>query len=150
MPPSDLSSEQIAALAATRHAKVGLLYPEPGLTPYYDWLIRTVHRLAEASASDFRVMADADSASSVWVSPGRASISGTALAFEGGAYDLAAFNNSTALVWLEDVGGVATIGTDALGAGWPASPHLRLAEVVVSAGQVQAITDLRFETMLKV
>ena len=149
MPSQDLTSEQIVDRVGSSHAVTGMAYPEAGLQPYYEWLVRSLHRLAEASAGDLRVWHDADDAVSVWIAPGRCSIAGQALSYTGGSQDLAAYNNDTALIWLENNAGVAQVGVAAHSAGWPAGGHLKLAEVVLDAGEVTLITDRRFETLLK-
>lgn len=53
MPSQDLSTQQIAALVGGVHPITGVSYPEAGLQPYYEWLIGSLHRLAEAAAGDF-------------------------------------------------------------------------------------------------
>lgn len=149
MPSSDLTSQDITALVGSTHPVTGVSYPEAGLQPYYEWLIRSLYRLAEASAGDLRVWHDADSATSVWVAPGRCEISGSALAYAGGTVDLATYNNSTALIWVEDNAGSAQIGTADPGSGWPVGDHIKLAEAQLESGEVTLITDRRFETILK-
>jgi len=131
------------------HPVTGVAYPEAGLQPYYAWLIRSLHRLAEASAGDLRVWHDADAAASVWVAPGRCSIAGQALVYAGGSVGLGLYNNSTALIWLEDNAGVAEIGAADTGSGWPVGDHLKLAEAQLDSGEVTLITDRRFETLLQ-
>ncbi|MGB0766423.1 MAG: hypothetical protein ACPGYV_01795 [Phycisphaeraceae bacterium] len=149
MSSQDLTSEQIAALVGGRHPTVGLTYPEAGLQPYYEWLIDALHRLAESSAGDLRVWQDAGAAASISIAPGRCSIAGQALHYAGGTVDLGLYNNSTALVWLQDNAGAAEIATGDIGAGWPIGDHLRLAQVQLASGAITLITDLRFETLLK-
>ncbi len=150
MPSQDITSQQIASLVGTAHPVTGVSYPEAGLQPYYEWLIGALHRLAESSAGDLRVWKDADEAASVWIAPGRCSIAGQALSYDGGSIDLGVYNNSTALIWLQDNAGSSEIGSADNAAGWPVSDHLKLAEVQVTSGEVALITDLRFETLLKV
>ena len=149
MPPLDLTSQQIADLVGSAHPITGLTYPEAGLQPYYAWLINALHRLSETSAGDLRVSQDADAAASVWVAPGRCSIAGQALGFSGTAIDLGTFNNSTALIWLQDNAGTAEVASADAGSGWPASDHLKLATVQLDNGSITSITDHRFETILK-
>ena len=149
MPSQDLSSQQIAALVGGAHPVTGMSYPEAGLQPYYEWLICSLHRLAEASAGDLRVWKDADDTASIWIAPGRCSIANQALVYAGGATDLGLYNNSVALIWLEDNAGIAQVGLAASSAGWPVGDHLKLAEVQLDNGEVTVITDLRFETLLK-
>lgn len=148
MPSQDLNSQQIAALVGSTHPVTGMTYPEAGLQPYYEWLIGSLYRLAEASAGDLKVWHDADAAS-IWVAPGRCSIAGQALVYAGGTIDLSAYNNSTALIWMQDNATTAEIATADIGTGWPVGDHLKLAEVQLDSGEVTLITDLRFETLLK-
>lgn len=145
----DLTSQQITDLVGDAHGITGLSYPEAGLQPYYEWLIRSLFRLAEASAGDLRVWHDADDAASVWVAPGRCSVAGQALSFAGGTIDLGTYNNSTALIWLQDNAGAAEIATADTSTGWPVGDHLKLAEAQLDTGEVTLITDRRFETLLK-
>jgi hypothetical protein len=150
MPSKDLTSQQIAELVGSTHPTTGVPYPEAGLQPYYEWLIDALHRLSQASAGDLRVWQDADDAAAVWVASGRCSIAGQALSFAGGAIDLATYNNATALLWLQDNAGTAQVATADSVAGWPVGDHLKLAEVQLASGAITQITDLRFETILKV
>lgn len=150
MPSQDLTSQQIALLVGSTHRVTGVSYPEAGLQPYYEWLIDALHRLAESSAGDLRVWQDADDAASIYIAPGRCSIAGQALAYEGGSVALGVYNNSTALVWLQDNAGDSEIATADTNTGWPAGNHLKLAEVQVTSGEIALITDLRFETLLRV
>lgn len=149
MPSQDLTNQQIQSLVGESHPITGVAYPEAGLQPYYDWLIRSLHRLAEASAGDLKVYRDADAAASIWVAPGRCSVAGQALSYEGGAIDLGIYNNSTALIWIEDDSGSALVGVTDTSSGWPIGNHLKLAEAQLKAGVVTLITDRRFETLLK-
>lgn len=149
MPSQDLTTQQIAELVGGSHPVTGLTYPEAGLQPYYEWLIGSLYRLAEASAGDLRVWHDADAEASIWVAPGRCSIASQALSYAGGTIDLGTYNNSTALVWVQDNAGSADIATADIATGWPAGDHIKLAQVQVETGEVTLITDLRFETLLK-
>ena len=149
MSSHDLTSQEIAELVGDSHPVTGVTYPEAGLQPYYEWLIRSLFRLAEASAGDLRVWHDADAAASVWIAPGRCSIAGQALSYAGGSIDLGLYNNSTAMIWVQDNAGAAEIGVADIGAGWPVGDHLRLAQAQLASGEDTLITDLRFETILK-
>ncbi|NJL32438.1 MAG: hypothetical protein HC898_12940 [Phycisphaerales bacterium] len=68
----DMELDEIQALVGERHAVTGMEYPPQGLQPYYQWLISSLHQLAQASAGAFRVDRDADLLTSVYVAPGRA------------------------------------------------------------------------------
>ncbi|MCE9590161.1 MAG: hypothetical protein K8S99_06520 [Planctomycetes bacterium] len=144
----DLTDEEIDALVGTRHAVTGIEFPPNGLQPYYRWLIRTLYRLSEAAAGGLRVERDDASLTSVRIAPGRASLFDTTLEYTGGVFDLAPFNDNIALIWIEDGGGDATIGGAAASEGWPSTPHVRLAEVVVEGGSVVELRDRRADSML--
>jgi len=144
----ELSNAEIAERVGTRHTSTGIEYPPSGLQPYYQWLVRTLHLLAESSAAALRVADDDTNATTVRVMPGRATVGGVVLAYPGGMLDLAPFNNDTAYLWLEDDGG-ATIEAASDQAGWPADAHIKLAEVTLAGGAITSILDRRFETILK-
>ncbi|HEX7009981.1 MAG TPA: hypothetical protein VF184_08365 [Phycisphaeraceae bacterium] len=146
----ELSAEEMEALVGTRHGVTGMEYPPQGLQPYYQWLVRTLHLLAESSAGALRVARDASSPTAVTISPGRASIQDAALSYEGGVIDLAEHNNDTVYVWLFDDGGAAAVGFGAEGDGWPAQAHIKLAQVTLEAGAITGILDRRFETVFRV
>ena len=145
-----LTSDQIEDLVGARHDTTGIEYPPIGLQPYYEWLVRTLHLLAESSCGALRVGPNESNATHVRVAPGRAFISDVVLDYAGGAVDLSAYNNGTAYLWLESDSGSATIGVDSDVNGWPADPHIKLAEVTLAAGAVTNILDRRFETILRV
>jgi hypothetical protein len=145
----ELTSAEIEALVGTRHPATGMEYPPVGLQPYYDWLLRTLHLLAESSAGALRVAGDDGGAMTVAVTPGRVSIDAVPLDFPGGTLDLTAFDNDTALLWLYDGGGTAAVGAALAGDGWPGVNHIKLAEVTLAEGQIVAILDRRFETIFR-
>ena len=146
----ELTEAEIEALVGARHEVTGLAYPANGLQPYYAWLVRTLHLLAESSAGALRVARDAESATAVRVMPGRATVDGVVVAYEGGELDLALHNNDTALVWLVEDAEQAKVEAGASGDGWPVGPHIKLAEVELAEGAIVNVLDRRFETMLKV
>lgn len=145
-----LPSQQLASLVGSRHATTGVEYPQPGMQPYYDWLVQSLHLLAEASAGALRVARAADNDTSVQIMPGRASISDVPLNFVGLQLDLASYNNDAVLLWLYDNAGEPAIGHDTAANGWPAGAHIKLAEVTLTAGQITDILDRRFETIFRV
>ncbi|MFI4860972.1 MAG: hypothetical protein ACIAXF_09860 [Phycisphaerales bacterium JB063] len=150
MTPSELTHEQVEQLVNTRDDATGLLYPPAGLQPYHDWLIQTLHRLAASSAADLRVSGSASAATDCCVSPGRASLDGTAVSYPGETLELGSYNNDTALVWLEEDAGEASVQVADAATGWPAGVHLKLAEVTLAGGAITEILDRRFETVFKV
>lgn len=143
------SAAEIEGLVGTRHPVAGIEYPHMGLQPYYQWLLSSLHLLAEASAGGLRVSRDDASDTTIAISPGRATLNSEVLVYPGGVSDLAVFNNDTALIWLFGAGGVATIGEGSLASGWPVGPHIKLAEVVLLAGGIDEILDRRFEAIFK-
>lgn len=147
---AELSRDEIESKAGTRHAVTGLTYPAEGLQPYYEWLVRALHLLAESSAGSLRVGPEAGAEAVVRVAPGRATIGGVAVAYEGGLVKLAEMNNDVALVWLEDGGGGAGVVQAApSSAGWPGGGHIKLAEVTLEAGKIAAVLDRRFEAVFQ-
>jgi hypothetical protein len=147
----ELSPAEIEALVGSRHAAAGIEYPPAGLQPYYHWLVRTLHLLAESSAGALRVARDDVGPMVVAIAPGRASIDNVPLAYAGGTVDLAPFDGDTALVWLCDGGGgAAAVDAASVGTGWPGVNHIKLAEVTLMDGQIVAILDRRFETVFRV
>jgi len=150
MPSADLSTQAIGDLVGSRHTVTGTEFPPAGLQPYHDWLIRTLHRLAEGSAGALRVERSDQSPMSVCVAPGRASIAGVALSLDESTLDLSGFNNDTALIWLADNAAAAELNAASHSTGWPGSAHLKLAEVTLSAGAISGVLDRRFETVFRV
>ncbi|MEX0654520.1 MAG: hypothetical protein WD534_04850 [Phycisphaeraceae bacterium] len=143
----ELTPEQIDALVDTRHATTDIAFPPQGLQPYHQWLIRTLHRLAECSLAALRVGQADEGPMVVAIAPGRASIDGDVLVYAGGTLDLATFNNATARIALVDDDGSAAVAADS---DWPAALHIKLAEVELSEGAITTITDRRLETVFRV
>ncbi len=150
MPIKELTHDEIESLVGTRHPITGIEYPPNGLQPYYQWLVRTLHLLAEASLGALRISADDSSGTSVQVTPGRASISGVVLDHSGQLLDLSSYNNDTAYIWLFNNSGSPSIGIGTDAAGWPGMSHLKLAEVTIVSGQISQILDRRIEQVLSV
>lgn len=150
MPIKQLSSEDIRELAGTRHSVTGFEYPPAGLQPYYEWIVRTLHLLSEASVGQLRVSPDESGATVIIVAPGRASISDVPLDYAGETIDLSQYNNSTVYVWLEDDGGSASVNYALSTSGWPTGAHIKLAEVTLAGGAIIEVLDKRFETILRV
>ena len=144
----ELTADEIRALVGSRLEPTGIQVPPAGLQPYYDWLIQSLDLLSQSSAGDYRVALDDASATTVRVAPGRASIGGIALSYAGGTFDLAIYNNDTALIALEDNAASPAITLSTSAAGWPVATHIKLAETTLSAGQITSVLDRRFETML--
>jgi hypothetical protein len=150
MPIKELTPDQIDSLVGTRHPSAGIEYPPNGLQPYYQWLIRALHLLAESSLGALRVAGDDSSDTTITIAPGRVTISGVVLDFTGQTSDLSAFNNDTAYVWLRDNAGSPGIGINGASGGWPVIPHIKLAEVTITAGAITGILDRRTETVFSV
>lgn len=146
----DMELDEIQALVGERHAVTGMEYPPQGLQPYYQWLISSLHQLAQASAGAFRVDRDADVLTSVYVAPGRATVDGVVLVHQGGSVALAIYNNALAYIWLENESGAAKIGVGESTEGWPVALHIKLAEVTLAGGVITGVLDRRFESMLRV
>ena len=146
----ELSGDDVSSLVGTRHSITGIEYPPNGLQPYYLWITRTLHLLAESSLGHFRVSESDDADTHIHIAPGKATISGTILNYVGETVDLTSYNNDVAHVWLRDNAGAPAINTGPDSAGWPAYPHIKLAEVTLIAGRIVQITDRRLETVFNV
>ena len=147
---ADLTSAQIRGLIGRHDPTTGIQFPPPGLQPYHDWLIRTLHRLAAASLGAFAVRVAADDPASVAVAPGRASIDSQAVSLPATTLDLAIHNNLTCHIALTAAAGQAQLSLTSAADGWPADPHLKLAEVTLVGGAVTDILDRRLETLFRV
>jgi len=146
----ELTPDQIDDLVGTRHPGAGIEYPPNGLQPYYHWLIRALHLLAESSLGALRVVQDDSLDTAISITPGRASISGAVLDFSGQVSDLAAFNNDTVYVSLFNNAGTPGISINTDAGGWPVGTHIKLAEVTITSGLVSHILDRRMEAVLSV
>lgn len=150
MAVEDLTTAEINALVdggTTRDPMTGFRFPIFREKPFYEWLIRTLHHLAAASAGWLAVRNDDAAAMTVRIMPGRAVIDDVLLVYAGATKDLAAFNNDIAYLYLEDLAG-PTITAVADATGWPATPHIKLAEVTIASSVITAILDRRSETIL--
>ena len=143
----DLTTTEIESLVGTRHGETGFEYPANGLQPYYQWLVRALHHLGEASFGDFQIRSEQTDAM-IRVMPGRAAVDDVVLVGSGETIDLSSFNNDTVYVWLYDNAGVAAISFGADADGWPTTQHVKLAEVTLAAGIVAGVVDRRQETAL--
>lgn len=146
----ELTSAQIEQLVGARHSATGMEYPPFGLQPYYDWLINSMHRLAEASslAAALKVQRDSAGDTALAIAGGRASLDGVMLDYPGETLDVSAYGNSVVYLWLWSDCGSPRLGAAAQATGWPETPHLKLAEVAVAEGQIASILDRRGEAML--
>jgi len=149
MTVKDLTTAEANALSGTRFPRTGMLAIPAATQPHWTEVIRNLKHLDLASASDLMVKEEA-TAANIQVMPGRCQIGGKVLSYAGGTVDLSAYNNDTAYVWAYDNSGTLTIsaGTDAVG--WPATQHIKLGEVTLSAGEITAVTDRRFDDVLMV
>lgn len=143
MSTQTLSAEQLDSLVGSHHPIVGFEYPPSGLQPYYQWLMNSLHLLAEASAGGLRVTAGDESATHVNVAPGRLTLDGQIWSFGGASVDLAAFNNDVALIALTVVSDAIVVVTNASVDGWPSTPYLALAEITLSGGVITGLLDQR-------
>ncbi len=146
----EMNHEELRELVGEKEAVTGMEYPAQGLQPYYGWLVNSLHKLAVASAGALRVDRSDESATKVYVAPGRATIDEVVLVYGGGTIDLAQHNHTTAHVWLANVGGSASVGVGAAGQGWPGEKHIKLAEVTLAGGSITQVVDRRFETLFRV
>ncbi|WP_428387605.1 hypothetical protein [Mucisphaera sp.] len=149
VPIKHLREQELDLLVGQQHVSAGFVYPERGLNPYYGWLMNTLKLLADGSMSDFRVLEADALAPSVAVLPGRASLDGVPVSYDGSVLALGSFNNSVAYIWLRESGNQAVVEAGLSTGGWPVVTHIKLAEVTVSEGSVVAIVDRRKETILQ-
>lgn len=143
MAVKDPSNTTILGLVNSRANRSAWLVAPAGLQPAYFWLMATLLHLDAGTVADFLVKPDDASPTTIAVLPGRCTIGGNGVAYPGGTLDLAAYNNSTALIALVASSGAASIS---VGTSWPGGTHHKLAAVTLSAGQITAITDRRFES----
>lgn len=148
MAPRELTAQELLDRVGDRHPVTGIEYPPEGMQPYYAWLLRSLHLLAEASAGHLRVAPDEASDSTLDIAPGRCTIAGVALDHPPQTLDLAAINESTAFVWAHAADNAALADAGPASAGWPSTPHIPLAIVALDAGRIQSVTDLRAQSML--
>lgn len=140
-----LTPTQIESLVETVEPNTGITFPPIGLQPYHAWLIDTLHRLARASVAQFLVApADPDEPTVIYAAPGCAVLDQVVLDFAGQTFDLVAWNNQTVKVGLIDNAGTAEL---AVAADWPVGTHLKLAEVTLAQGAIDAITDHRLQSL---
>lgn len=143
-----LTQSQIHELVQTTHPKVGLTYPPAGMVPYYQWLMQTLHELAQTAAADLHVSLSDQADTQVRIAPGRGSIDGAAIQLEAQTVNLATYNNDQALLWVELDGSDPAIGHATQATGWPAGSHLKLATVTLDAGKITDVADMRFVDVL--
>lgn len=152
---------ELLTLAGTREAATGLKWPEQISSWYDEFLAQYWHLTRSIAPIGFRVEREA-TAGSVQVLSGRASIRGhlidytTGNALNGtvnGVIDLSGYAGDTAYIALlyDVAGGHFEIAVDTDANGWPSGPHIKLAEVTVSAGPViayDAIVDRRGDQLI--
>lgn len=101
-------------------------------------------------ANALRVFETDDAADSIGVHAGRAVFNGTAYAYAGADPAVSSLaNNDTTYVWAYITGGALAINSAIDATGWPAIPHIKLAEVTMAAAVITAILDRRPEMMLR-
>lgn len=140
------------AIADTRNSQVGIKYLAKNDRNHYTEMRELWYRFAELVLSQFRVWPSDSGDSYIYVAPGRAEIGGVTLVYAGANINLVAYNGDTAYVWLYDSGGgVAAIGHATDATGWPATDHIKLAEVTVASATVSlgGILDRRVEACFR-
>ena len=147
MPPLNLTSEQIATLVGSRHPIAEYERPALGLQPYYDWLLQSLERLGDACVGQLRVSRDSASDVHVYVAAGSVRFGASLLAVPAQSLDLAAFDDKTALIAVEESGVTAVVSAIDSATGWPAGDHLKLAEVTITGGDITGIVDRRLDPL---
>ncbi|HAI11065.1 MAG TPA: hypothetical protein DCM28_05130 [Phycisphaerales bacterium] len=143
-----LTNTQANALAATTNATTGMTYPTANEDP---WMAAYNRQLDQVNAvavrgNDLRVYEVDGNADAIGVRPGRKAFANTVLIYAGAdpAVD-SLTDNDTTYIWLYNASGAATIGSAIDATGWPAVPHVKLAEVTMADGVITSILDRRGE-----
>ncbi len=149
MAPKLITLAEIQALVGTR-GPAGMRYEAKDEFPSYEYLMRMLHQVQQATAASAALMVcpDESAANAVYVMAGRCSIDETALAYAGGVVS-GLSNNATTYIWAAKPSSIVVITKGLSGAGWPGTTHIKLAEVTLSAGIITAIVDRRPELWLK-
>lgn len=146
MAQKQLTDAEAASLYGTTDADSGV--PTPAVTKN-NWgpdMVRTIDRLSAVAFDDLQVYETDDADDSIAVRPGRVAIRGTGYTYAGADPAVSSVaNNDTTYVWAYVSGGAIAIGSAIDATGWPATPHVKLAEVTLSAGAITTIVDRRFD-----
>lgn len=151
MPEIQIDDDSAYALLGTTDPRTGAIYPTTDDINGWGAEVLRLERLlslATAPASELRVYATDAAADAVGVYAGRRQLGGSALVYAGADPAVSGLtDDATTCVWLYSNAGTAAIGS---GAGWPAVPHWRLAEVVMADGVITSIVDRRGECVVGV
>ena len=141
----------VAAADAGRDALSGVKFVPQGKQPFDLEANNAFYHLGRASFGFFQVRKDDSSNTAVRVMPGRLGVGAAGLDYPGQAIELGGFNNQTVFLWLYNDAGTPRIGSGVSTAGWPGTPHLKLAEVSIAAGTFEEtdIVDRRMELIFK-
>lgn len=143
-----LSDSDANDLEGTTDTSSGFPYPASDADPWLAARNRAdAHLLAVGlRGNDFRVYEVDGNADAVGIRPGRKLFGSTVLIYAGAdpAVD-SLTDNETTYIWLYNNSGTATIGSAISGTGWPAVPHVKLAEVTLASGVITGIVDRRGE-----
>lgn len=153
MAEKQLTTDEANALSGTTDPATGTRLPSADADPWLPGRNRTDHhlmRIAEAT-NLLRVYELDDNADAVGVRPGRCTIDGTVYAYAGLEPALDALDdNDTHLIYAEDDGGGdLQIASATDGEGWPATAHLKLAEVTIEDGEITELLDRRGDAILQ-
>lgn len=139
---SDAAANQLG-LGVTDPA-TGVPHPNANADPWLADAGRRDGRIAKLLrvCANLSVEEIAEAADAVAVLPGRATVDGTVIDYAGADPAVQGLaDNATTMVWIDSA---AAIGS---GAAWPSTPHLKLAEVVMTAGAITAIADRRLDAI---
>lgn len=144
------TDDELAAMINTRLAGSGVTMPSIKEAWFFD-LLAEYWLLDRAAAGVLRVERSTAANTSVEVFAGRAGFTGTILSYAGDVVDLSAYGDDTIYIWAYNNTGTLAIGTATDAAGWPATDHIKLAEVTIVDGDIayDAILDRRPEAMLQ-
>lgn len=146
-----LTDDEALALGGTTDSRAGFLYPTVGEAEYGAKLLRLFAKLAANAVTDLQVYAVASNADAVGVRAGRCTLAGTIYSYAGEDPALDGLtDDDTTYVWAEDDGaGSLQIDSALDGTGWPATAHIKLAEVTMASGVITGIVDRRFEVVVQ-
>lgn len=143
MSSKTLSDNDALALSGRTLPQTGVTMPTVGSFDYRADVLRLANRLSALGRAGLTGLVESTPTGvGVEVTGGAVTLAGAAVRYAGETVDLAALGDGTAYVWLANVGGTPTAQA---GADWPATAHLKLAEVPIVGGVIDdaAILDWR-------
>lgn len=147
-----LNDDEATALYGVTDPDTGVVIPNVTISNWGPARNRTDQRLVDVAklANALRVYPVDDDPLAVGVRAGRCTIGDVVYSYIGQDPAVSGLtNNDTTYVWAQDNGADALeIASNIDATGWPTTPHIKLAEVVVTDGLIEQIVDRRSDTML--